>query len=178
MKHRKLSQAFVLAASAWMLSGCLSMQSQTTVDNVTGALPSKPFVEAFVEYRGPADRWAGPTSFLLHVVAKDTGPAQITVVPSLFGAPAETERKLASETTKPAATTGMTGEVAREQMGKLAAALQGVETPFRGCLSPVRVRLVRADGSLVEKTGCRAIDGWSKAASEAVAQFITASVGA
>ena len=154
------------------LSGCLSMQSQTTVENVSGSLPQKPFVEAFVEYRGPSDRWAGPTSFLIHIVAKDTGLAQVSVTPALFGTPSDapTDRKLASSK-------GMTGENARDLMAKLSASLQGGEVPFRGCLSPVRVRLIRADGSLLEKAGCRAIEGWPKAASDAVASFISSSIG-
>ena len=70
----------------------------------------------------------------------------------------------------------MKGETARDQLAHLATSLQGAEQNFRGCLSPVRVRLVRADGALLEKQGCRGQNGWSRIASESVNSFITAAL--
>lgn len=173
---KKLIRSAVLVSLGWAASGCLSMQSQSTIDNIQqSATKSLPYVEAYVEYRGPAEKWAGPTTFLLHVVAKDAGVARISITPALFNsrikddAPTTAGRGLASR--------GMPGETARDHMARLASAVQGGDEPFRGCLSPVRVRLVRADGALVEKSGCRSETGWPRAASEAVNSFIVSTVG-
>lgn len=161
----------------WLASGCLSMQSPTTIDNIQQAATtgSQPYVEAYVEYRGPSDKWAGPTTFLLHVVAKDAGVARVSITPALFGAPAKDAPNTAG---RGLASKGMAGETARDHMARLALSVQGGDIPFRGCLSPVRVRLVRADGALLEKSGCRSGEGWPRAASEAVNQFIVSTVGA
>lgn len=161
------------------VSGCLSMQSQTTMEAIQNAtngttMNTKPYVEAYVEYRGPHEKWAGPTTFLMHVSAKDAGMARISVTPALFAPPIPNptmnDRTLASAK-------GMTGEAARDQMSRLASAMQGGDVAFNGCLYPVRVRLIRADGAIVEKSGCRGSEGWAKATSEAVNQFVVATVG-
>ena len=52
-------------------------------------------------------------------------------------------------------------------------AIQGADQPFSGCLNPVRVRLVRQDGALTEKQGCRGF-GWTRTASEKVNTFLSA----
>ncbi len=156
-----------------LVPGCLSMQSQSTLDEMQG---STPFVEAFVEYPGPQAKWAGPVIFILHVVAKDAGTAQVAIAPALFGRvtpPLVARRKLAS--TQPAPK-GLSGNYAREQIAQLATALQGADQSFAGCLYPIRVRLVRADGALLEKQGCRSQSGWSTTASEFVNRFILASL--
>ena len=48
----------------------------------------------------------------------------------------------------------------------LAESISTDKTPFFGCLSPVRARLIRSDGSLVEKFGCRSFQGWASVASQ------------
>ncbi len=166
---RILPIGVVAALSA---SGCLSMQSQTTIDGNETAT-NVPYVEAFVEYAGPQEKWAGPASFTLHVIAKDAGGATVTVQPALF-----TELPpagMAAQGRTPASQ-GLPGELAREHLAHLATSLQGADQAFRGCLSPVRVRLIRADGSLLEKRGCRSQSGWNRVASEAVSNFITATL--
>jgi hypothetical protein len=70
----------------------------------------------------------------------------------------------------------MSAENARELLANLAVSLQGAEGAFRGCLSPVRVRLIRADGILVEKQGCRGQNGWSHIASQSADRFLTAAL--
>ncbi|MCM2324577.1 MAG: hypothetical protein NDJ90_15060 [Oligoflexia bacterium] len=164
------------------LSGCMSMQSESALDDALQSLKgssnkTNAFVEAFFEYTGPADKWAGPSTFLMHVVAKDQGPAQVTVVPPLFGDPFSKEDGPVNTTRAPASAKPLTGELAREQLTQLAGIVEGSEDlPFRGCLSPVRVRLVRVDGALVEKQGCRTYRGWPKAVSEAVSQFVASGI--
>ena len=41
---------------------------------------------------------------------------------------------------------------------------------------PVRLRLVRANGGLVDKMGCRSDVGWPRAVSEAVSAFLSGSI--
>lgn len=193
-----------MVAAGALASGCMSMQNQPAMEALQqkGAAP-KPYVEAYVEYRGPAERWSGPTTFLLHVQAKDNGLARVSVTPALFSKPVEPQmphpevagRALASlagaasalPAVKGAASAavpapnsnpvskGITGEAAREQLTQLASAIQGGDITFRGCLSPVRVRLIRSDGALLEKHGCRSQEGWPRAVSETVSRFILAS---
>lgn len=175
MKARALAALGLLALGAG--GGCLSMSGQTTLDAMQGDTVAQPVVEAYIEFAGPAERWVGPTSFILHVVAKDSGMAQIAVRPALFNkreaSPAEQKDRAAGRVL---ASKGMSGDSARENLATLASALQGAESPFKGCLLPVRVRLIRADGSLVEKQGCRGAIGWPQVASEMVNTFVTAAL--
>lgn len=155
-------------AAALVFSSCVG-GVQSTVDGLTKTA----FVEGFIEYPGPDKRWAGPKSLMVHVSAKENW-AQIEVVPppKVFpDALTVNGRTLAS-----APTTGMSGEAAREQLAHLASVLQENEGSFAGCLLAVRVRLVRNDGSVVEKSGCRVQSAWSRTISEAASQFVTASL--
>jgi hypothetical protein len=167
---RTLSIAAFAGVLASGLSGCLSMQSQSTIDGITGS--NQPFTEAYIEYPGPQRKWSGPSSFILHVQAKDAGNAQISVTPNLFD-----DRDGSTSGRLPASAHGVPGEVARTRLAQLYTALQGQNQNFRGCMYPVRVRMIRADGALMEKVGCRSAMGWSHTASEAVDYFITAAVG-
>lgn len=172
------SQALGRMALGWgaglaslLLSSCLGMQSQSTLDGIQGA--THPYVEAFIEYAGPHAKWAGPSNFMLHVVAKDAGAAKITVTPALFRdalPPAGMSKDRAP------ASQGVPGEHARQRLAHMATSLQGADQTFKGCLSPLRVRLIRADGAVLEKQGCRGQSGWAKGASEAVSHFISASL--
>jgi hypothetical protein len=178
-----------LVATGW---GCLSMQSQNTIDGGNNNLSSsnQPFVEAYIEYPGPQTKWAGPSSFILHVTAKDAGAAQITMTPDLptgdkpaapsHDATTSSHRAPAASALSAAAgartTRKMTSEEARNQLAFLGNALQGAQAPFRGCMSPVRVRMIRADGGIFERQGCRSELGWSRAVSEAVSTFVDASI--
>jgi hypothetical protein len=158
-----------LLALVFIVTGCLSMQSQNPLDEL--GKNGQPFVEGYIEYPGPNSRWMGPPSFVMKISAKDAGMAQISVAPAIFkGAESGGTRALAN------APKGMTGETARELLAKLASSLQGAEGVFRGCLAPVRVRLVQADGTLLEKSGCRGQSGWTRVASDAVNAFITATL--
>lgn len=171
--YRNIALSGLLAASAAGIAGCLSMQNQATLDEVQKAVGS-PVVEGFIEYQGPSKKWAGPATFMLHVVAKDAGPAQINVSPALFN----TMNSITVNGRAPAATQAqpLSGEKAREMLTHLHAALQSADTPYHGCLSPLRVRLVRADGTITEKQGCRSQFGWARATSEATHEFIHAAL--
>lgn len=160
----------VLALSA--LAGCLSAQNQANLGDGTPTDATGPFVEVFIEYPGPQEKWAGPSSFLLHVSAKEPGEARIAVTPDL-----RTDDEPTLKTREPAASKKpMPAEVAREQIAQLANVLQSAGAPFRGCLYPVRARFVRTDGSLIEKQGCRSEIGWSRSVSDATNFFLTSAV--
>jgi hypothetical protein len=169
------------AVTAVLVSGCLSMQNQSTLDNVqeaTSGSANSPYVEAFIEYVGPQARWAGPRTFSLHVVAREAGNAVISFTgdqaSEAHEAPIATGRLPASQVQDQS---GVTSQKAREHLAFLAKALDEQDTGFNGCLSPIRIRLVRADGGLLEKQGCRDQSSWSKTASEAIDFYAHAVMG-
>ncbi len=128
-----------------------------------------PYVEAYLEYTGPAARWAGPNTFVVHVVAKDLSVAEISIRPDLFGslqAGQEAKRGLANY--QPSEAT----PVARAHLSELAKAMEDSNDSFFACLYPVRVRLLRADGSVFERNGCRSREGWASVASKTLSQFL------
>lgn len=168
--------------------GCLSMQSQSTLDGASSnsATSNQPFVEAYVEYPGPQAKWAGPASFILHVTAKDAGLAQITMTPELRVVESRedsiqdgttSQRAPAASPSEPGTSVfrNMTSDEARAQLAYMANALQGAQAPFKGCMSPVRIRMIRTNGAIFEKQGCRSELGWSRAVSESVSAFVEAS---
>lgn len=178
---KKLARTFALwramsaaVVAVSMVAGCMSMQGDgNTLDLVEESMGNfKPILEAYIEYSGPQARWAGPASFILHVDAKDGQYPKIQVNPNLFlpetGDPEITGRVPAAER--------LTTEQARDRLNILAVLMQEQEQVFRGCLSPVRVRLIRQDGSIIERQGCRGQVGWSKEASEVVNYFISGGV--
>jgi hypothetical protein len=163
-----------------VLSSCMSLQNGGTLDQIAGALTS-PIVEGYIEYPGPHAKWAGPQGFVMHIDAKGTGNAKLSVVPALIAAPAAhptnlgkvgAHRTLASEPV--VSNQGVPAEVAREILANLGSSIGHEEPAFRGCLSPVRIRLIRANGALIERQGCRGQGGWAKTASETVNRFVTA----
>ena len=140
-------------------------EDKATLDAIAGAA-SQPYVEAFVEYRGPQERWAGPANWTLHVVAKDNERPEITVPSAWRTDQTTTARKPASQI--------VTGEEARTKIGALAAAVGESDAGFSGCLYPIHVRLIRADGNVLDKEGCRGQSHWDKAASGMVDYFMMA----
>lgn len=194
------------------VSGCMNAQNHGALEAIQSMKQEeeKPealsFVELFIEYPGPQEKWAGPANFVLHVKAKENGPAMVMATPSWFNSPiAKHEPKeppqgimaarLATANTAPAngaakgaakgakgandgssVNRGPASEYVRDQMNRLAAAMKEDTPSFRGCLSPVRIRLVRSNGALVEKAGCRSEKGWPHVASELVEQFMSASL--
>jgi len=162
-----LSASFVMAASS-----CLGPQSQMTLDEIQGSVGSQPFVEAYIEYGSPQEKWAAPSAFMLHINAKDTGTAKLTLTPQIFGQ-AKPEATLQTRAPASISQAGMSSNIARDHLNELGVAIQGADQPFSGCLNPVRVRLVRQDGALTEKQGCRGF-GWTRTASEKVNTFLSA----
>lgn len=167
-----------------LAAGCMSTQNQTQLDKISGqTVSNSPFVEAYIEYASPQSKWVGPSSFIFHVTAKEGDQATVQTVPLLYvkAAPAAKiihERTPASENTSTeSALKTIPAGFAREQIAQLAKkAQEGPDPEFKGCTSPLRLRLIRADGGLVEKVGCRGLAGWSKESSEMVARVLAKSL--
>ena len=151
-------------AVAWTVTGCMTGQDKTTLDLIAGS--TMPYTEAYIEYRGPPDRWAGPANWILHVSSKDAQNPEITVPDAWKAADTVTARKPASQTT--------TSEESRAKIGALASAMEEEDSGYQGCLYPIHVRLIRADGFVLDKQGCRGQSHWAKAASETVDYFMIA----
>jgi hypothetical protein len=161
---KSLKTPFKVVATLLLVagSGCVGAH-QSTFDEISNALGGgKNFTEAFIDYPGPAEQWAGPARFTLHVTTKDT---QVSVVIPAQWHPVITpgHRTVAST---------MTGDQAREKLTDLATAMAEDSSVYQGCMYPIRVRMIRSDGSVLDKEGCREQSKWSKTASETVDYFI------
>jgi hypothetical protein len=173
MKHSNFA---ISCLAALMMSGCSGIKTEvikTPVTQTTDQSRNSPFIEAYLEYVGPPERWAGPSNLLVHLVAKDLTNTEFSVRPDLITQLGEkAEIKEGSRLPSSTSTTDRPkGQVAREKLAFLAESINTDRTPFFGCLYPVRARLIRADGSLVEKFGCRSFQGWASVASHTVSQM-------
>lgn len=160
----------VILSAVFGVSGCMSMQNQGAISALEDLAGGRPYVEAYVEYRAPSEHWAAASALMVHVVAKDEALAEVTFTPDWFTpmvAPAEfSNRSPASAGSK------LSSEVARDGLIRLAAAMQEDDASFKGCLYPVRARLIRDDGAILEKNGCRSDHGWTKTASALVSDWV------
>lgn len=176
----RLRLAISLSSLLLAMPACFNIQNHPAVESVQstrelGGL--QPVVEAYIEYPGPQPKWGGPASFIVHVLARDSRKTQVTITPSLLNMPEA--RKLDGNVTvnsrQPASTDGLAAEAVhqgvRDKLHQLAEAIQEKTPEFRGCLYPVRLKLIRADGSLVEALGCRSQSGWPLAVSAAASYF-------
>ena len=162
-------------ASALALSACTSFQNPNSIEALKAIdhKTASPFVEAYFEYAGPAAGWAGPQALMVHVDARDAGGnARVTTQPKVQ------ERTLPADGTLAgrglASVTGISSEDTRNKLGELAAQIDSDNARgFAGCLSPVRVRLVRQDSSVFEKEGCRTQRGWPGSVSKMVSYFLS-----
>ncbi len=153
-----------LLAILAVTQGCVGSNRHNTL----GGMANEPaIVEAFIEYSGPGDRWAGPVSLLIHVSAKDGEKVAVQVSPSELIKQVDSidtnGRGLASEK--------VSTPVMRDRLAGLAETIEHSTETFRACLAPLRVRVIRADGAVKEWQGCRASTGWPKAVSEFTGQI-------
>lgn len=184
---KKLALGVMLAGSV----GCVGANNaslSTVVEALEGARPTSPFVEAHIQYVGPEARWAGPVLWTVHVVAREGSPvfevtpglprAKTTTAPEVSNrAPASAlgltqipEGQIARQETK-----GFTLEQVRERLAHLASVVIAGDKETQACSTVIKVRLSRADGSVVENQGCRASTNWSQTVSEVATEFMTAS---
>lgn len=161
---KKITSLLLLSVS---VTGCTTAMNSSPLALHSETGQSGSFVEAWIEQVGPPAKWAGPQSFLVHVSARDPKLTEISFAPELFP-----KRSWDLQGRTPAAN-AFTLEAAREELHFLASAIEGESTPeFRGCMYPVRVRLVRGDGSILEKQGCRAAYGWPNTANRMIASLL------
>lgn len=177
---RSRSSILMTAFVASFATGCMSMQGSSTWSAISDAIGKQPVVEAFIEYAGPHERWAGPQSFVLHVAIREgaKGPeARVEVSPNVLEAVNEPEMNTrAPSSLKVTSQTGhaVSAELARDYLEQFSNYVtENSQSEFVGCVSPVRVRLVRADGSLTERSGCRGSGRLASGASELVNFFLS-----
>ncbi|MEK7692149.1 MAG: hypothetical protein AAB425_14130 [Bdellovibrionota bacterium] len=164
--------------SLLLLSACMGMQNHETAFDLLAEQGSvQAFVEGYIEYPGPAAAWSGPASLVVHLKAREGQWASVAVTPDFLGnktpseSPQRAARKLAN------AISGLDGMLstskAREQLGFLAMALSAEnQGSYTGCMYPIRARLIRSDGTILEKQGCRGFSTWSKMSSEFAEQWM------
>lgn len=190
MKITQFVAAVVLVGAAGCV-GAGNSSLSTVVDALEGAAPhASPVVEAYVQYLGPDARWAGPALWSLHVSARDGAIPVIELVPAI---PAQPQPAVVPEAMgrAPASALGLTRipgqaihaalqrsikppslEQVRDRLAHLSGIIQAGDSSTEACSMAVRVRLTRADGSVIEKQGCRASTNWSQLVSELSAEWI------
>lgn len=157
----KLTIAYLSCLSLAMISsGCFgSSKGGTLLDGRLNDESAPPYTEVLIEYPGPSQKWAGPPSVYGHLTSQAGKPAKLVM--SHLGA----EQSELTSAFKP--------ETAKEQIEHLRYSAQNEVTPSASCSSPVKVRLVRADGAVISKNACRGQVGWPRVASEITANWMS-----
>ena len=153
MRSLNFKEVTLGCLSASVLSACLG--TEPSVKNTVQEKPhSSPVVEAYVEYPGPDRKWVGPKDFIIHIDTTHEG-----------GKGGNSEIIITKD--ERSVRTGPAIEKTREMLKDLESSVQGGATlaPI-GCLSPVRVRLIRADGGITQRQSCRGQAGWPLLASQ------------
>ena len=162
MKHSKYLTLIVL------LTGCSSMNDHP-IQEMTPS--NAPFVEAQLEYSGPDARWGGPATINFYMsAAGDTVKAVMR--PELIDL--NKKQELAPGSRHLAALNGYKVEDARKDLLELAQHVLESESPYKGCMYPVKVKIVRSDGAVLEKKGCRSESGWTRSASQWMSKVMNA----
>jgi hypothetical protein len=173
MKFQKNWLVYSIAGFALVLSGCFGSTDERSEDsaNPLSDDPTLPFIEATIEYPGPHEKWAGPQNFSIKVVNWSAGGAKVTIHPPLSK---NVSHKM--KHAKQSEASGLSTEAARADFARLHTALQSDESGVHGCLSPIKVKLLRADGALVERQACRTQPGWPRVAHEIANHWIELAV--
>jgi hypothetical protein len=129
----RVAIAILIATAIIALSGCQSALRQAA-PQTAAAESGAPFVEAYLEYVGPPERWAGPRTTAHHVFAREP--------------------------------------IARADLRSLGSTMAQAPSAFTGCLYPIRARLIRSDGSVLERQGCRDNSGWPVVVSRMVSNAL------
>src|SRR4051812_35692781 len=92
-----------------LAASCVGMHGQSTLDAIQGSITeNKPVVEAYFEYPGPQERWAGPSSVAIHITARDGAEPTISISPNVF-------QNEAAVDLQPGKKSGLTTQVVRER---------------------------------------------------------------
>ena len=191
-----LLSSLVLAGACTSLTDHPAMNSLEAVKGQSN--PGQPYVEAYFEFVGPQAKWAGPPSWVVHVDAREGEWARVKTQPTLFteGAATATIPTAPDETIKEGAHGGekrapaavskaqppassLTVQNARTQLAEIASMISPDRKPQSvvnlACLHPVRVRLIKQDGTVLDQQGCRSIHGWEAQVAKTTAAFLDSS---
>lgn len=140
---------------------------------LSGAEGPLSWVEAFIEFSGPEDRWAGPPSLVFRIEAPKGG--ELALVQTNFDIPLAP--KLVPADGRALAKADEPKLMANQVRIDLAAFARMIEqAPLDekagACLYPLRARVMRADGAILEKTGCRGNGGWTRTAGFLVDHYL------
>jgi len=163
MKRRIVLRALVLAVIGSVFAGCFGTETGMNPDQLIidyNEESTAPFIEGYIEFLGPHEKWVGPASFVLHVSARDGEKATLNLAPSLVQGLGTVD----------------SGK-ARDELLKLFVAMRAEEQEYYGCMNPVKVRLIRSDGSTAERMGCRGQAAWPRIASETVNRLLEFATG-
>lgn len=177
-------RALVLLTAAASLPACFAIPTKKEVARATpaAAMAESPIVEAYMEYVGPPERWAGPQTLVVHLTAKDPEFAQLTVNPPIAEAGALLAPLSNSSLAGPRrplldGANRLSYGVAKDNLSFLASSVKESPDPqFTGCLYPLRLKLVRSNGAVIERNGCRSLQGWPVVFSDVTSRVLTASM--
>ena len=151
------------ATLASLAASCTSIKSGSVLEAFKGigSGKSSPVIETYIEYAGPNTHWAGPGSLLVYLDLKDSAAGvKVQVTPAI---------QAGNQAGNPNAMPSI--DETRELLKRLVEEMDKNDDEFSGCMLPIRVRLVRADQSVIERDGCRSETGWPGLASQIVAKF-------
>lgn len=167
IKHKLLSALLTVGLMAFS-AACID--DATKIKSDKPEIATKPYVEAFIAYPGPSAHWAGPEMFSIHINARNNENVSVSVIPKRFVADVNRIDDFSSRGK-------VTPTAMRDQLGFLAAVVQkSPDEKWRGCLSPVHVRLVREDGVILEKSACRDNSGWQGETSRVVDRLMASAL--
>ncbi len=158
------------------VTACSSLHEQPALDalsQIKDQAAATPFVEGYFEFVGPHAKWAGPSAWVIHIDAREGEFAKVKAQPPV--APESAPRSPAQAGARPQAP-GVTVQAARAQLANLAAMMAPDRRPqstlSEACLHPIRVRLIRQDGAVLDQIGCRSVTGWESQVSKATGFFM------
>ena len=158
--NRRLWEAWV--PLCLLLTSCFGSSKSTVLDG-DGSDDANPlYTEVFLDYGGPHAKWAGPKDLVIHLTARNGKEGVLSVThPNFKSSHVQSQIPI---------------EQAREQLMRLHQQLTQEEVPIVSCSSPMRIRLVRSDGALIARMGCRGEGGWERLASEMTLKWLDLAV--
>ncbi len=140
--------------------GSVSSAVTATVEPTVAAEPANsPIVEGVIEFVGPDAKWAGPASMLLKLSAKPGQAGEAGALVSL------------TPTLVPTGVNATLDKV-KERLIELERVSSGPQQEIAGCASPVKLRLVRLNGQVIDRVTCRGATPLALAASQTMAYFL------
>lgn len=164
----------ISACIAYLLTGCVGGNQNSTLNEIqdaTGEKSAQNIVEGYIEYVGAPHRWAGPSSLIVYLNARNAGDAEIQITP----APAlQTEGSVRVPASQNAIAKS---QDVRKWLSELAEVAAVPIQSAGGCLYPVRIRLISQDSQIKEYVGCRGSLGWTSKMNEVTSRALAVAWG-